>query len=277
VYENDSGTLVACNDDACGVSNYQSELTLVALTFGNVYFIVVDGYGGECGDYILLVESLGPCIPECPPGGLAEGEPECHDAYLDETHGGCDSDPAVFSIIEPSDDPITICGQAGTYLFDGGSRRDVDWYEISPDFAGSITLTLEAEFDAQIALVDAGPGCGDITILADDSGSACETLSIETSLDAGTYWLVVVPGAFEGIPCSSEYVMTLEGYTPYAWCVDGEDRWTGSEDWRIDRFDLSDFMGEEVRIELQFGSDSATQAPGWYIAQVRVGHRAGMR
>ncbi|MHC4498587.1 MAG: DUF7901 domain-containing protein, partial [Planctomycetota bacterium] len=59
------GTLVACNDDSCG---YQSELIGVSLTGGNTYYIIVDGYGGDCGDYIIDVTSVP--LPNCPPDTL---------------------------------------------------------------------------------------------------------------------------------------------------------------------------------------------------------------
>jgi hypothetical protein len=36
-------------------------------------------------------------------------------------------------------------------------------------------------------------------------------------------------------------------------------------------FDLSDFMGEEVQLSLDFGSDSSVVAPGWAIFAITVG------
>jgi hypothetical protein len=63
VYE---GTCVtpsfACNDDSCQAPSYtagayNSELLGLSLTAGSTYYIVVDGYGGEEGDYNLVVEA----------------------------------------------------------------------------------------------------------------------------------------------------------------------------------------------------------------------------
>jgi hypothetical protein len=45
------GTPFACNDDAC--PGYVSELLQVQLNIGHTYFIVVDGYGGDCGEYLI--------------------------------------------------------------------------------------------------------------------------------------------------------------------------------------------------------------------------------
>jgi hypothetical protein len=54
------GTEFAYNDDWC---DWQSEIT--ALFIPGVYYIVVDGYGGECGDYVLDIFDYVP--PVCDP------------------------------------------------------------------------------------------------------------------------------------------------------------------------------------------------------------------
>ncbi|HOC42725.1 MAG TPA: hypothetical protein PKJ99_06860 [Thermoanaerobaculales bacterium] len=64
------GTDVGCNDDQCSVPvSYTSELTNVALTGGQTYYIIVDGYGGGSGNYTLEVSEYEPPPPppECPP------------------------------------------------------------------------------------------------------------------------------------------------------------------------------------------------------------------
>jgi len=55
VYENTTATLVACNDDF--YANYVSALFAVALTAGNTYYIVIDGYGTSSGAYAISVTS----------------------------------------------------------------------------------------------------------------------------------------------------------------------------------------------------------------------------
>ena len=59
----------------------------------------------------------------------------------------------------------------------------------------------------------------------------------------------------------------------YANCVDGEPGWTGNTDphWRVDCFDLSALLGQDVQIQLDFGSDATNHYRGWYIAAIRVG------
>jgi len=58
VYENywDPGYPYACVDDAC--PGYVSEIIDLYVYGGNTYYIVIDGYGGEFGDYELAVTTL---------------------------------------------------------------------------------------------------------------------------------------------------------------------------------------------------------------------------
>lgn len=62
-------------------------------------------------------------------------------------------------------------------------------------------------------------------------------------------------------------------YNPY--CVDLQPGFTGHdlEPWVMVQscFDLSDFNGQEVNLEFQFGSDSSVTYPGWYLGSVIVG------
>ena len=63
----------------------------------------------------------------------------------------------------------------------------------------------------------------------------------------------------------------------YAFCTDLEEGFTGngfngaSEEWTTRCFDLTPFMGQNVRLEFDFGTDSSVTYPGWYLAYVKVG------
>jgi len=71
VYVYDAGlTLIACNDDFH--ADYTSAIEALPLTAGITYYIVIDGYGGDCGDYLLNVSVYAPCVVSCPPGGMPE-------------------------------------------------------------------------------------------------------------------------------------------------------------------------------------------------------------
>ncbi len=83
---------IACNDDAgCGYSGWQSRIEAVTVHPDGQYYVVVDGYGGDCGEYVLEVGEREPCVVECPPGALHEGEGpvSCEDEYYDNYNGGC--------------------------------------------------------------------------------------------------------------------------------------------------------------------------------------------
>ena len=55
VYENSSANEIACNDDACGL---QSQINGLFLTVGNTYYIVVNGFSGNSGNYVIDVNAI---------------------------------------------------------------------------------------------------------------------------------------------------------------------------------------------------------------------------
>jgi probable HAF family extracellular repeat protein len=80
VWENDRDTTVACNDDWCTTPSFPdaplvSQIDVLAVTAGNTYYIVIDGWGVESGKYTLAVGhvDLGAC---CLPNGDCEVLPE---------------------------------------------------------------------------------------------------------------------------------------------------------------------------------------------------------
>ncbi len=81
VYENTcaSGTALYCNDDDCtapGGQNFVSALYCVTLYAGNTYYIVVDGYGSNFGDYSIEITECGEQGEiECPVEGTLFGQP----------------------------------------------------------------------------------------------------------------------------------------------------------------------------------------------------------
>jgi hypothetical protein len=126
---------IACNDDFCGL---QSTLQNVALTAGHTYYFVVDGYAASCGDYVINVVENTPCVINCPPGSLAEGEPACGPNYNDTYNGGCNSVPPVWTTI-PCGATQTVCGTYGGFSYSGLSYRDTDWYQITLATPATIT------------------------------------------------------------------------------------------------------------------------------------------
>ena len=152
VYEDDccSGDTLYFNDDDCGTRS-----RLRNMFDPGLYYIIVEGYQSNCGNYELYVgapptgrccygeDPFNPtcidgieedscdvyegawvygetcpcpvCDITCPPGAIAEGETECGYNYVDNYNGGCNSDPHVYQAITPGD---IICGTSGTYQAD---------------------------------------------------------------------------------------------------------------------------------------------------------------
>jgi hypothetical protein len=215
VYVFDSSlVVVACNDDAgCGITGFQSRIDAVALTGGETYYIVVDGYGGDCGDYVIDVTEYEPCCEvTCPAEGVPEGEPNCYDDYVDAYNGGCNSVPPVFQVLEPSCEPITICGKSGTYVSDGMDTRDTDWYQLNVDEEMLITVCAYGEFQLQLITLDGTAGCDNIVQIDYALVGCCDTGCLTHLFLPGTYWIWVGPGVFSGYPCGVDYVLTIDGY-----------------------------------------------------------------
>ncbi|MBN2566163.1 MAG: hypothetical protein JXB46_10680 [Candidatus Eisenbacteria bacterium] len=212
IYENVEGDIVCCNDDACGPTGYQSFMENVFLYAGNTYYFVVDGYGGDCGDYMLEILPMNPCVLAVPPGSIPEGEPPCGPGYEDHHNGGCNSDPMVFQDIMPSSDDINIVGTSGTY---DDLHRDTDWYQIYVSVPNTITITAVAQFPLLIFFLDGNLplGCDDPGLVISSATAApCESAILTETVGPGVYWIWVGPSVFACQPCGLEYVLTIDGY-----------------------------------------------------------------
>jgi hypothetical protein len=213
VYENSTATLVGCNDDACGSDGFRSELVGVPVSAGNTYYIVVDGYGGACGDYALAVSENVPCVIDCPPGAIAEGEVDCFDDYADNYNAGCNVTPNVFSAL-PCQPSMTVCGTYGGY-FDSASGfdyRDTDWYAMAPgSSAGGVSWCVTGQYDTLCGYLNADAGCGAPAFQESQVVGPCDTACF--NLPAGNWWLFVATSSFGSAAgaCGGAYTMTLDG------------------------------------------------------------------
>ncbi len=217
VFQNNCATpAIACNDDSCSSPNfpfgpYVSSLSGLNLVGGQTYYIVVDGYGGECGDYVLEINPCaGPCNVVCPPSSTPENEPVCADEYDDQFNGGCNSASPVFSNIACGQ---TSCGTSGNFLFGGLEYRDTDWYKITLGVDTQLTWTVESEFPALFGIVDnfGIDSCSGVTsFLVADVTVACTPNSVTAPVAAGTWYLFVSTADFTGVACGSEYTASAE-------------------------------------------------------------------
>lgn len=210
VYDS-AATLVACNDDFCGL---QSVVEAVALTAGVTYYFVVDGWADYCGDYVInITECPPPCDSSCPAGGIAEAEPVCGDGYEDVTNGGCNSVPPVFTSLDCNDEGITVCGEYGNYVFDGLSYRDTDWYQVVLTDPTVLEACVCGAAGTQLAIVDGTNGCDAFSIACGSVFAAPnEGVCCSVGLNPGTYWIFVATDGFSGVPCGTDYRLTVTGF-----------------------------------------------------------------
>lgn len=208
VYEN--GAEIACNDDFCG---QRSRIEALPLHGGSTYDIVVDGWAGACGTYVLDVrECPPPCQVATPPGAISEDEPRCSDGHVDRFNTGCNDFPYVFSRLPCDEGGVSVLGTYGTWRMGSEEHRDTDWYEIVVVRPTQLELQVTGAAATQIAILDGTRGCEWEVVCGSVLGEACETLACEAAVQPGLYWLYVAPRRFEGVSCGTSYVLTLHGH-----------------------------------------------------------------
>jgi len=204
----------ACNDDFCSNSYtyYASRLEGIAVYAGHTYYIVIDGYGGGCGNYELSVTGYEPCIVTCPDDAVPEGEPPLVDYYVDNYNGGCNSTPPVFQHINWVNEDMCawMCGVSGWY-YAGGSYRDTDWFPVLAS-GYQIDMTVTSEYPTNIYFLTVDYNCVNVSVVANATTVPCvpTTLSYATS-PGQEWWLWVGPSDFSGPVNEYTYFMHVCG------------------------------------------------------------------
>jgi len=217
VYDSGMG-LVACNDDAgCGITGWQSFLEAVPVMGGMTYYIIIDGYGSDCGDYVISVDEYfppEPCILTC--DGVAEGEPDLVEDYEDLYNGGCNSSNNSWQALTADENgDLTFCGVSGWYNFFGGAYRDTDWMFATIGEAGIVEVTVEAESNFWFPVLES-PDCTNIVIAQDVTVGECDpqTLVIEGNPGDLFYFIGLPPEWLD--PGMFDYILTFTGLEPGA-------------------------------------------------------------
>ena len=221
VYEDEwtPGDYYACNDDNFHCVDppvdYTSWLEEVIMLAGHTYYIVVDGYNGDCGDYVLAIEEIecsGPCDVICV--GVPEGEPTCYDGYDDQYNGGCSS--LTWSYIPAGPGPFVVCGEGGVFDFGGSTYRDTDWYLIYPCGGVPISITVEAEFGVLFGFVEGVPDCTNPGFISYAFANECTPSTLTEYLPCGSCAIFVSTDSWDpAYTCGLEYSLTVEGYTEH--------------------------------------------------------------
>jgi len=198
-------------DEECG--QWVSYIENVPLTGGEVYYIIVDGYGGDCGAYELTVSMFAPCELTCPPASVPEGEPPLADGQPNDFNGGCAS---VFQDLwGQGDGTLVLCGRGGWFTYEGGPARDTDWFIATFDAGGAIEIHGDAEWP--LFLFELGPqDCAQVGVVQQQTLGPCSPQAMTVTGEPGTtVWLwagattFTPPPGFEGH--EFDYVLWLSG------------------------------------------------------------------
>ena len=199
VYDQDAA-VIACNDDF--YPDYVSKLENVELEGGATYYLVIDGYGGSHGDYVLTIPPPAlPCHVLAGCGAVLEQEPPLVDGYVDAHNGGCNSEEfgAPMSQLPPPDDLFVseFGGTSGWFDRDGTSLRDTDWMWTTMPYTGHLRVEIESE--RPVYLFHLAPtDCQDVAVVDLILIDACERREMIVTGDPGaTVWLWVGPPTFE--------------------------------------------------------------------------------
>jgi len=204
VYDEDLNVL-ACNDDY--YPDYTSMLENVALVGGSEYYLIIDGYAGSWGEYVVNITEYVPCVVECPPPPADhENEPPLVDGYVDEFNGGCLTD--TWSWIDELTYP-SFCGKSGWYLGAGGSQyRDTDWFKVVIPTWGYFEITGDAEYATY--MFELGPtDCDQAMVIQEVIIGPCQEGTINiVGVPGNTTWFWVGPTNFDGVG-EYDYVLRI--------------------------------------------------------------------
>ncbi|MCP3906262.1 MAG: hypothetical protein GY715_21775, partial [Planctomycetes bacterium] len=166
-------------------------LVLFACLFGSRTATAAPGTNGP-----------GPVV--CQAGQIPEGEPVCHDGYVDDYNGGYNSEPPVFQDMPCNE---VICGTMGTYVTDGVTLRDTDWYRIELTEWSLVTWTgWSLSHSVAITTLDAA---GNVVGAFGTSVPGVPVV-VSNLLAPGTWLLFISSAEFAGVPCETPYIATID-------------------------------------------------------------------
>ena len=213
--------IIACNDDAyfgdppeCYVYSSYVEALLDA---GGNYYIVVDGYGTDCGDYVLDVTEGEVCDVVCDEDAVLENE-NLFDGYNDNFNGGCNSSPEVFQLLHWIDEDtecMNLSGVSGWYPIGGSDYRDTDWYEFVA-LNGEVTVTILTDNEltpTRCMMTTANPDCSGYDYSFQTSAiAACQEMTWTVATTPGaTYWVFVAPADWVSTTLEFNYCLEICG------------------------------------------------------------------
>jgi len=187
--------VVGCNDDFH--PDYTSKIEELTLYADMLYYLVIDGYGGDHGQYLLNISEFEPCDLVPPLDAILEGEPPLSYGYIDEYNGGCNS-PDHGTPFQHVGWTCWFWGVSGWYIDLGGEMRDTDWFEFTVGDAGSITIDGDAEHPTY--MFELGPqDCGTVAVIQTVIVGPCaEDQMVIYGAPGTTVWFWVGPTTYSG-------------------------------------------------------------------------------
>jgi len=204
---------IACSDDACGSTEFQSLIDITTLVVGQTYYIQIGAWTpADIGPYTLQLQSPIPAatVP-CPPGAQQEGEADCISGNPGCAGQGGGPNP---NLNTPITLPAVVCG---TGRLDSITPlvRDNDYYGFNIPSESSITITVQSEFNVQVALVNGGGtfSCPNPFAFRESMNAVAGQLGTFTVCVPAGDWLILVRSNGTGVPfgCAAalQYVLTV--------------------------------------------------------------------
>ncbi len=191
VYENSPGNLVDCNDDYCSTPNYPSpyvsSLEDLYLLSGQTYYFVIDGYGGDYGNYTIDVTGI----------------PDLNWLSIDPAQGSIDPDDPPISVNVTMDATGLT---PGTYIGNiNVSSNDPDEPSVDVPVTFNVGTVQTGTLQGTVTNTDTDPISG-ATVFADDgignTGSA-------TTNGSGFYTMDLIAGTYTVTFSASGYIDTV--------------------------------------------------------------------
>lgn len=215
--------LLACNDDVdhtldesdpCFLNARISDFYCAA---GETYYLVVDGYDIEAGDYTLTVSDWVHCTVETAGATSTEGEAPLAIGEEDIYNCGCDcaGTPVNLSVTAEAG------GEAIVALVQGWrdyGYQDLDWFEFTAGSSGSVHVEFESAVRARILVYDS-VDCDQAVQLLELVVAPCEVLTFSVKMAPGAVFpIAVIPlhylPPFGWVPAEYDALLTVSGLSP---------------------------------------------------------------
>ncbi len=216
----DNGAVFACNDDQDAYSSegdpceLDSRLADVWCDNHNVYYLIIDGYLGDAGDYALSVTATTPCEVTVPGGSLPEGEPPLTFGGVDTYNAGCIGEALpTIQVIEGD-----ASGEATVALVAGWRRLgawDEDWFQFTAGTGGSVHVEIQGDLEVTMALMTP-VDCSEDWVANSYRVAACEPGTADFLLPEGNGLMIRVHAAQPApplgqVPASFNAVLAVSG------------------------------------------------------------------